>query len=31
MLCPAFPIRKKLNTMPCVAISIALMMIATNL
>lgn len=31
LLCPAFPIRKKLNTMPCVAISIALMMIATNL
>lgn len=31
MLCPAFPIRKKLNTMPCVAISIVLMMIATNL
>lgn len=31
MLCPAFPIRKKLNTMPCVAISIALIMIATNL
>lgn len=31
MLCPAFPVRKKLNTMPCVVISIVLMMIATNL
>ena len=31
MLCPAFPIRKKLDTMPCVAISIALIMIATKL
>jgi len=31
MLCPAFPIRKKLHEAPCVVISIVLMMVATNL